>query len=458
MTTVTINYTAPVTTIADLIPDTFVLADAKSTNQICDTLIPTSSASDTSPFDGSYYDTNVEGKGEGTSVEDFFANSIPHPGLIAALKLARERGTYTFKTVDELVGLYIENVERALEDQGYTFEISYSSDSDIQLREMPDASKAYVGSVVQYVGPSDAMYTHNYFYECVAEGEPPVYSWQNVNVQNTSGSGGGTLTKSITAAISLGGVPAGKVYPVGTNLEDILRDLLQATLYPTITAPTLEMTYEINDFYGVGDIVPTANAILTFNRGSIDPAYGTSGYRSGPITNYTVKSVGADTEYSQSSTTSRTFAVSGLTRSTKGTIVLTGTTSYAAGEQPKDSAGNNYGSPLPAGSLSESKTLTFIQPYYFGTSPSMSVSDFTGFDRELTDKEDKVHKYTTDNEYPVFAYDVSYGELTSIKDENGFELISGWLHSVVTINGASYYVYTPDTPTTDTNAEFIFTY
>jgi hypothetical protein len=58
----------------------------------------------------------------------------------------------------------------------------------------------------------------------------------------------------------------------------------------------------------------------------------------------------------------------------------------------------------------------------------------------------------------VFAYDSSYGDLTSILDPNSFETISGWNKSTLTVGGLSYYVYVSAAPTTDTNAQFTFKY
>jgi hypothetical protein len=148
--------------------------------------------------------------------------------------------------------------------------------------------------------------------------------------------------------------------------------------------------------------------------------------------------------------------VSALTRSTKGTIVLTGTINYAAGVQPKDSDGNDYQSPLPAGSVTATKTVNFIQPFYWGKVASKPVSSFTGLTESVTAKGQKTVSYTTNNEFMVFAYDKSYGNLTSILDPNGFEVIGGWSKATLTVGGFDYYVWTADLATTDTGANFTF--
>ena len=64
--------------------------------------------------------------------------------------------------------------------------------AEMQLSTMPAAGESYLGKTVQYVGATGNGYTHNYFYECVSDGEStPTYSWQQSNVQPSSGGGGG---------------------------------------------------------------------------------------------------------------------------------------------------------------------------------------------------------------------------------------------------------------------------
>ena len=92
--------------------------------QICATFVPTNAAADLAPFEGTYYDTNVAGFGEGMSIEKFYADSVAHPGLIAALKLAVKNGEYEFDTEDEKTIMYLEEVADAVKDQGFEIEVS----------------------------------------------------------------------------------------------------------------------------------------------------------------------------------------------------------------------------------------------------------------------------------------------------------------------------------------------
>lgn len=99
---------------------------AEAVAQIPATFVPTSAAADLAPFEGTYYDTNVAGLGEGVSIEGFFNASVAHPGLIAALKLAIANGEYEFETEDEKTIIYLEELVAtgAVADQGFEIEVS----------------------------------------------------------------------------------------------------------------------------------------------------------------------------------------------------------------------------------------------------------------------------------------------------------------------------------------------
>lgn len=273
----------------------------------------------------------------------------------------------------------------------------------------------------------------------------------------SAGGGSGELSSDLVVSNPLGRYQMGDTIPEGTTFETIFRKLLTNVYYPTLTNPSASLTYTMPQYAEVGTTITARAATLTLNRGSINPQYtAESPYRSGEATNYALATVGADTEYSDSSASSGSFNVSDLTRSTKGTIVLTGTINYAAGVQPKDSDGNNYNSPLPAGSVSSSKTVTFILPFYYGKSAGTTISDFTGLTKDVTPKSQKTYSYTTNNEHMVIAYDSAYGNLTSILDPNGFEVLDGWTRSSLTVDGFTYNVYIADLATTDASANFTF--
>ena len=87
---------------------------------ICPVMMPTNAAADMKAFEGTYYDTNVAGWGEGTALEAFMSNVVAHPGLVAAVRKAIADGTYTITDATEADALYAGEWAKALADQGIT--------------------------------------------------------------------------------------------------------------------------------------------------------------------------------------------------------------------------------------------------------------------------------------------------------------------------------------------------
>ena len=159
------------------------------------------------------------------------------------------------------------------------------------------------------------------------------------------GGDGAKLSADLTAAITVGGIDQGTTYEKGTKLENLFKDLLAPTLYPTLTAPSATLSASPSTkLFEVG-ATQAVTFSVTFNRGSISPAYGTSGYRSGAAESYTL-----DGTTQEGNTFSKT--ISGAKTSYQASVA------YGAGEQPKDSKGNDYESPLAAGSVN-SNTINY---------------------------------------------------------------------------------------------------
>ncbi len=175
-------------------------------------------------------------------------------------------------------------------------------------------------------------------------------------------SGSSELTSAMTTTKSVGGISTGTNYAQGTKLEKIIRDMLAPVLYPSFTAPSASLSATGSKLIEKGGTLNTTFT-ATFNRGTINPAYGTSGYRSGAATGYKLNS---ETEQA-GNTWSKTITESQLTY--KATVY------YAAGEQPKDSSGANYSSPLPAGNV-ETNTISyeFVEALWANTASIATVA------------------------------------------------------------------------------------
>ena len=87
-----------------------------------------------------------------------------------------------------------------------------------------------------------------------------------------------------------------------------------------------------------------------------------------------------------------------------------------------------------------SKTYTFTNATYYGTTSDVPT-DATGLTKVLRTKSTFENKFTCDNKHVVFLSPVSFGNLKSILDGNGFENITDFTKTTITIGSVSYNAY-----------------
>lgn len=164
-------------------------------------------------------------------------------------------------------------------------------------------------------------------------------------------------TANLQAALNVtedkvGGITKGKQYTSGTSLETIVRDMLNPTLNPTITAPSASISGGTPYVLEVGTSKQVTFTI-NFNKGKIKPLYGTDplvdGDRAGDATEYKLN----NGDY-QASNTFTSVTVN------KDNASFTANVKYGASSvQPKDSSGNNYLTPLGEGNVNSS-AITYV--------------------------------------------------------------------------------------------------
>lgn len=206
----------------------------------------------------------------------------------------------------------------------------------MQVTTLPVASTSEVGNIYQYIGADTGTLTNGYFYKCVEDTETPgTYKW----VESATQAGEtNALSIAITASKDVGGIAAGTTYPIGTSYDSMWDALLCPTLYPTLTAPSATLTATGDKILEKGDTLSTTMTV-TFDRGSISPAYGTNGYRAGEAGSYSLNSGTAQVGNTFSVTVDET------------TTSYQASVNYGAGPQPKDSSGADYSTALDAGSV-----------------------------------------------------------------------------------------------------------
>lgn len=176
--------------------------------------------------------------------------------------------------------------------------------------------------------------------------------------------GAGSYTNSNPSVIAVGGIPEGTTFN-GTNFSAFVDMLLYPELFPNLNNPYNSFTSTETGLYVIGETLVEIGFTSTFNRGSIDPSYGTSGFRSGLPTKHDYIGTGLTDKETGDLVDNQTI---------NNYIVLMGNqiwgvkVEYSGGEQPKGSNDSDFNNPLSAG-VTSNKTVKIegVYPLYATT-------------------------------------------------------------------------------------------
>lgn len=224
--------------------------------------------------------------------------------------------------------------------------------------------------------------------------------------------------------LPLGGVLSGTTFPSGTTINDVLNLLL----YPFVSA-SINLT-PLNIFEK-GLISPTNITLtgnITFNseenldisiRRGLTTIYNESGISNPYNINFTDSSP-------QTATVTYTISVFGIENSSK------------------------------------EVTATFVAPSYYGVlSGNASENEIKSLGKNLFLPDNKTLSFTPLEQRFYFAYPSSFGELSKIKDQNGFDITDDFILRVenFTMEDStieSYNIYEFNSDTTQTNFLILF--
>lgn len=176
----------------------------------------------------------------------------------------------------------------------------------------------------------------------------------------------------ITADIPLGGFAAGEIFNANQTWPEFAAKLLGKTFYPIMSAPTYNLSHGGFAYRKIGETLDLSlnfnynpGAILGALIGGAWSADALQGNRSGAVTGYIFRNAaGAQLGPSQLSSL----------KTIDDYVVLAGANTFraeaafGAGPQPKDSKGNDYLSPFPAGNTPEQVTSwEGVYPFFAST-------------------------------------------------------------------------------------------
>ena len=230
-----------------------------------------------------------------------------------------------------------------------------------------------------------------------------------------------TTTREIVASITQGNIYPGKVYPVGTEYETIIEDLVTQYLKPEVKL-TIEPATTLYDI--VNDTVDKITMYATVTKKTSDVAqveFFVNGTSKNVVTNNVAS--GGLFEYIFEPATP---------------INADATFKVTATDTKNESA-------------SATKTIKFVAKSYYGIVDASVGAPTEAIVKTLNGvlKDTKNYVYegiTTDWGKVCYAYPASFGNLTSIKDTvNNINYTNSFTKTMVTVDGIEYVVYTQTT-------------
>jgi hypothetical protein len=284
------------------------------------------------------------------------------------------------------IRVYFYDVILTLDNKNYIIaQGSYSIEDGTDINVDTDFIQSISGSSTNYYTKSEVDNLLLHFsggtsgqtYTFIGSGDTRVVkNGQNITIYtpfytgSTGSTGGDIYELTSPAAIQVGGIGVGDIL-IGKTYGQLFESLLVPVLFPSLTNPFNSFSSDAGNLYEIGD-TQIINFTSNFNQGSINPAYGTNGKRSGLPWEYFYSGAGLPLSPILSN------ALSDV-QSSINYVIVAGEQSwgsaiaYSAGEQPKDSKGNNYNSPL-GGDLTSFATVTIEGVYpVFGTTVLISA-------------------------------------------------------------------------------------
>ena len=217
----------------------------------------------------------------------------------------------------------------------------------------------------------------------------------------------GSTTANVTANVEVGGIMVGDVVEEGTDIQELVEKLLIKYYPPTVTLTATPA----NKVVEVGESI---NVELTaaVTKKSLDVA---------------------SVIFSDGTAAVNVTEGGSFSHEIADPVTDTTTFSVTVSDGKKE--------------VSSSVKYTFVNPYYTGVVNADAVDvDITTLGKKIEEKSKKKYSYEPRNQYVVFAYPASYGDLTSILDINGFEQLPSFNKTSVTVGTVAYTVYTTATP------------
>ena len=373
------------------------------------------------------YDFNITNAGTGYSIGDVIATDVTDINVI----VTNVNSNGEIQSVE-----YTRNSVNTTTGTGATIAAQPNSNIFIIPKEYWNNGTALFslvndeGAQVEFYRTGDVLVKYN------AGADSNIYKFTYNEVNGTikqeavkiSG-GDSKLIRNVKANVSAGAISSGDTVLKDTTFTEFVEKLLIKEV-----APAISFTSSQSGVLEVGTTV--TNPTLRLQINSLGTGTPTN-------INFYVGSTLVDTQPYVPGTNVYTYSYVGTITSTSST---------------KATLDYNKSDNTPA-TLTATKSYTFVYASYYG---AISMATPTDTDVKALTKNVKNTKAFTYNNIALndericYAYPVSFGNLTSIKDANNFEYISSYTKYTMTIDSVSYNVYVLTDPITATGFKQIY--
>lgn len=203
--------------------------------------------------------------------------------------------------------------------------------------------------------------------------------------------------------------------------QEIVSLMVYQEKFPILVSPSFAVSNINGNIFEVNASV-TLQFLLQYNMGSITPAYGTSGFRSGNIVKYML----GNTDIPFNSLSQQYNISVNLMQPFTLTYVF-----YAVrliGPQPKSNKGNDYNTPYPAGDMVFYNVVSFVYPIY-ATVADISVTTKMTLQRHNSEFFECAMVMEDDlNNKQCFEVSTHHRTITGIKQFNTFSSTWEWIN------------------------------
>ena len=246
-------------------------------------------------------------------------------------------------------------------------------------------------------------------------------------VNGEGGGGDSELTADVTANMTVGAIASGTTIAEGTTLTEFVQKLLITEI-----APEVSFSASGSGVKEVGTSVTPTLSLTISSMGTGTPT--TIKFYSG--------STLLDTQSYVSGTNTYTFTMDAISTTTtvKGVLEYTksdGTTTA---------------------SIEKTATYTFVMASYYGavTTAPTDKAGIIALTKNVKNTKAQTATFTLTNQRSCYCYPASFGNLTSIKDGNNFEMLSSYTKTTVEVDSVNYNVYTLTDPVTATGFKQVY--